>query len=725
MSCAISAITFEHYPHGLGVSHSSPRLSWSFDGSARDWKQAQYEIRITRLTPTTYSVSSPDSILVPWPAPPLQSRESAVVEVRVRSSSGEWTAWATERLEAALLERNDWSAKLVTASDQATRAPKTDPISYFSFVLPGGPEESVKPVRLRTTFKAPSTYKQARLYVTACGVHYTFLNGQPVSPDLLEPGWTKYDTTLAYRTYDVTALINGDTNILASWVGEGWYAGRLGYFEGQRHVYGHRVGLIAQLEVDGQVVARSGNGWQWSYGAIAAGEIYDGEAFDSRIDDEEWKTTVTVHGEFQLGDELTPLDWKQAQVLDLPTTTLVTSESPPIRPYARLQAKELITTPSGKTILDLAQNFAGFVQVVGQPPIEGTLTFRFAEVLEHGELGTRPLMGARATDSIILGGRVQGWTPKFTFHGFRYVEVSGWPGVTLEDICGVAISSAMNQTGTFTCSHMLLNRLHENVVWSTRSNTISIPSDCPQRAERLGWTGDIQIFAPTINYLFNSAGFLRSWLRDLRDEQEALGGGRVPCVIPHLPHWNILSKPHAVWGDVSALLPDDLHLSFGDSDILKESFASMTDWLDRGIPRNAEGTWDETTFQYADWLAPASPPDQPWNAPTDSFLVANAYLIHTTRKVARIAQVLGRPEEAERYEKQATDLLEKFHANYVTPKSRVLSDTQAALALILHFDLVKPGVANQRDILTRRLGELVGKDRWQVSTGFAGEYHCL
>lgn len=363
--------------------------------------------------------------------------------------------------------------------------------------------------------------------------------------------------------------------------------------------------------------------------------------------------------------------------------------------------------------------------ILTEPPMkEGEIVLRYAEVLEHGELGVRPIRGAKATDTIILGGKVERYEPKFTSHGFRYVEVTGWPGVGLLDIVGVVTHSAMEWTGNFKSSHKLVNQLHSNIFWSTLSNTISIPTDCPQRDERLGWTGDIQVYSPTLNYLFDGSGFLAGWLKDVYVDQQALGGN-VPVTVP-----DILDEFHnqrlAVWGDVAVLTPYDLYQAFGDVGILRQQYASGKLWLESGVVRDPRTQlWHPDQQQLSDWLAPKAPPERPGDAPTDSLLVADAYLVHTTRVFAKTAALLGETADAAKYDAQADNLTEAFYAEYVTPNGRVMSDTQTALALLLKFGIYPKNSAKftpeeYAKKYGARLAQLVEKDDWKVATGFAG-----
>jgi len=353
--------------------------------------------------------------------------------------------------------------------------------------------------------------------------------------------------------------------------------------------------------------------------------------------------------------------------------------------------------------------------------VEGTeLVLRGAEVLEHKELGTRPLRNARAVDRIVLGGPSRIWEPRFTFHGFRYLQVEGWDDIKAEDVTSIGIASDMAITGTFDCSHAEISRLHQNVVWSARSNTISVPTDCPQRDERLGWTGDLQVFAPAMTYLFDAAGFLRSWLRDLRADQKR-HNNIVPMVVPEVSWLANVPMAQAVWGDVAVILPDQLHIAYDDNEILAESYESIAAWLDKGIQRD-ESTrlWTPLGFQLADWLAPSAKPDSPTVGPTDNFLVADAYLVHVTRIAACIARRIGNKEEADKRDAEAKELLDQFHRLYVTRGDKIVSQSQTAIALMLVFDLIDPCRPKQREILVKKLEQLVVQGKWQVETGFVG-----
>jgi alpha-L-rhamnosidase len=300
----------------------------------------------------------------------------------------------------------------------------------------------------------------------------------------------------------------------------------------------------------------------------------------------------------------------------------------------------------------------------------------------------------------------------------RYAQITGYDALTVNDFTAIVISSNLRRTGTFECSHPLVNKLHENTVWSMRGNFVSVPTDCPQRDERLGWTGDIQVFAPTANYLFDTAAFLSSWMRDVEADQRD-AEGVVPIVVPNIPMPPNYrqNRPMAVWADCAIITPWDLYCAFGDKTSLEVQWGSMCLWLDKGLPRDERGFYRTTTPQYGDWLDPRSPPSLPGHCPTDPFLVANAYLVYVTDLTAKIAEIIGKSESAARYSGQASKLLEMFQAEYITANGRLVSDTQTAYALALRFGLL---TEKHLETAKARLGWLTRWEAFKITTGFAG-----
>jgi alpha-L-rhamnosidase len=384
----------------------------------------------------------------------------------------------------------------------------------------------------------------------------------------------------------------------------------------------------------------------------------------------------------------------------------------------------VLTTPSGRRILDFGQNVTGFVRLRATAPAGTTVTLRTAEVLQHGELYTRPLRTAISSDRYTFAGRPDGeeWEPRFTFHGFRYVEVDGWPGDLDADAASGAliakvIHTDLARSGWFSSSDERLNRLHENIVWGMRGNFVDIPTDCPQRDERLGWTGDIQVFAPTASYLFDCSGMLAGWLRDLAAEQ--LPDGTVPWYVPVIPadaKWTP-QRPGAAWGDAATVVPWTLYERFGDTGVLRAQFDSARRWVDLQSEIAGPSLLWDTGFQLGDWLDPAAPPDDPADARTDRYLVASAYFAYSSRLVAQMAEVLGDVDAAARYASLADAVRAAFAARYVQPGGRMTSDAQTAYAIALRFDLLAD---EDRAGAASRLAELVRESGNRIATGFVG-----
>lgn len=721
MTVQLSRLSVEHYRESLGIGTASPRLSWRFVGDAKDWKQAGYEVRIQRNLygerrgdVEAYRIDGCDSLLVPWPSTPLESREAAAVAVRCLGTDDQWTNWVKLEIEAGLLQREEWIAIPITLAG-------LHPV-----------DSAKRPFRVRARFKSPQHIRSVRLYITALGVYEATLNGVRIGADCLTPGWTDYNYNLNYQTYDLGSLLApGEVNELRCWVGEGWYAGRLGWGDGRCNIWGDAPALMAQVEINGRPVLATdfGGTWTASHGALISSEIYDGETYDARLDDEVWQEDdlpgrhIVQSAPAGEGDS----QWKPVRALDLPACRLVSSQSPPVRVVETIKPLEIMTTPSGKTIVDFGQVFAGVVRIEAQPPSTSSeLVLRHAEVLDNGELGTRPLRCAKAVNTILLGNTsVVGYRSRFTFYGFRYVEVSGWPGLKLSDLLGLVFQSSMERTGHFECSHPLLNRLHRNVIYSTISNTISIPTDCPQRDERLGWSGDLQVFAPTLSLLYDSCGFIEAWLRDGDGVQDKLGGF-IPKVIPDIfpaeKNW-----PFAIWCDVSTITPMDVYIASGDIDFVRGRYHAAATWLSKGVLRDPKTRlWTQHSRQLADWLHPRAPADRPGEGPTDKILVADIFLIRSTRAFAKMCRLLDRHDEARAAERDAQDLIDAFYHEYVTPSGRVATQTQTSLGLLIEHDIyprqpqsTQPAL-NYREVFAKNLSELVVGDAWQVSTGFAG-----
>ncbi len=567
------------------------------------------------------------------------------------------------------------------------------PLFVHSFVLP----------------RDRGALSSARLEVTAEGLVEATLDGQPVSPDVLVPGWTSYEWRLRMVDYDVTALLDepGQRHELALLAGTGWYCGRLGWM-GAQQVYGREPGVAARLTLhwtDGSTTALVTNSsWRVVRSTTRADDLYDGQTLDLRISRGPSEPPRTE-----------PLD--QGRV--------VAPIGPPIVRHETIAPVSASTLDDGSVLLDFGQNIVGWLRVSATGPAGHRLVATHAEVLENGELARRPLRSARAEDVFLLSGGADLFEPTLTFHGFRYARIEGWSEVT-GSVEAVVVGSDLRRIGGFVCSDELLDRFHQNVVWSLRGNTVGIPSDCPQRDERLGWTGDIAVFAPTACYLFDMTGFLRDWLADLRAEQAA-ADGRVPYVVPDpLKGWAVrpgdAPETTALWSDAAVWVPWAVWESSGDLTVLRESYASMVAHAIRALDRLSDrGVW-EGDFQFGDWLDPTAPPDNPFAAIADPDVIATAALHRTLDLVGRAASALGLDEDATAWRTHARALRAAFSAAYVDDSGQILSDAPAVYALGIVTGVLSSADASAAG---HRLATLVREGGFRINAGFAGApYLC-
>lgn len=582
------------------------------------------------------------------------------------------------------------------------------------------PAEGPRPAALlRHEFTVRAAVRSARLLVTALGVYELELNGTVVGDQVLAPGWTSYRHRHRYQSFDVTALLREGRNAWGAHLADGWYRGLLGFNGGTRDIYGRHTGLLAELRIeyaDGSAdTVGTGDGWRWSPGPVLAAGLYEGEEYDARRE-------RTGFGEAGFDDSA----WQPVEILEFDTGALFPADSPPVRRIEHRAPVAVTTSPTGRTILDFGQNLVGRLRIRVRGEAGRTVTLCHAEVLEDGDLCTRPLRHATATDRYVLRGDPAGeeWEPRFTFHGFRYADVEGWPGpLDPADVTAVVLHSDLPRTGWFSCSDASLNRLHQNVVWGMRGNIVDVPTDCPQRDERLGWTGDVQVFAPTAAFLYDVRDFLRSWLRDLAADQSDDERGVPPVFSPDIPVITPVSlppgnPPMAGWCDAAVIVPWVLYERYGDTEVLHAQYPSMRAWVD-AVERLAgpARVW-EGGFQFGDWLDPSAPADDPGRATTSSALVATAYFAHSARLLARTAHVLGRGDDAARYHALADAVRDAFLARFHTGGGRLTEETQTAYALALCFRLLRDDA--ERAGAGRRLADLVAAGGHRIGTGFLG-----
>ena len=679
-------LTIEYKHEPLGLDEVQPRFSWKLESDKQDTVQAAYRLALNCGGKTVWDsdrVESEQSILNEYLGPNLTPRTGYTWTVTVWDNHGE-TGETASRFETGLLSGSAFEGKAQWITHTLDKTSPVSPVLYKDFVVTG-------------------TVKKARLYATALGMYEAQVNGEPVDDTYFHPGWTNYRKRLQYQTYAVT--LHSGKNRVALTLANGWYKGTLGFMPEPNH-YGDTTAALAALCItyaDGhEEWLGTDESWLCTTGAVQFSEIYDGETQDFTA---------------------APAELQPVRLFDYGFDTIIGQENEPVRCLQRLPAVKDFTTPKGEKVYDFDQNLTGWVEVeiYGEPGQQ--LTLRHAESLdENGNFYTENLSWAKATDTYVLSGGKQILHPHFTWHGFRYLCVQGLAYGQNVQFTACHLSTDLQQTGSFTCSDKRVNRLQQNIQWSQRDNFLDIPTDCPQRSERLGWTGDVTAFCPTAAFNENIMPFMTKWLRDLASE---LGPDvSMPQVVP-----NILGNQQdgtAFWGDVVTVLPWTLYRAYGDKRILQHSYDSMKHWVEFVESQCGEnGLW-QTGFQYGDWLgldAESNGLSEERKGATDVYFAANICFAWSLQILADTAAVLHYTEDERRWRQRRAALVEAFRAEYVTPTGRLVSETQTALILALHFDMV-PDEYRQRLLAT--LEKNIGAHKTHLLTGFIGTpFACL
>ncbi|MDD3361605.1 MAG: family 78 glycoside hydrolase catalytic domain [Hespellia sp.] len=675
----------EYRENPIGLDVQKPRFSWIIKSDQNNCMQEAYRIQVKENEPEgrtvwdSGKVSSDQSILVKYAGEDLKAETAYLVKIQVWDNQGE-QAVLEMSFETGLMHPEQMSAKWIT--------------SGFA------EDEKACPVFVRTV-NCEKIIARARIYATAHGLYEIAINGNKAGEQFFAPGWTSYHHRLQYQTYDVTEMLTSDNKIEIT-VADGWYKGPFG-FTLRPNIYGDKTAVLAELHItyeDGtKEVVATDDSWQVTTGAIRESQIYLGETMD---------TTVA-------GQTIAPV-----QILDEGKENLIAQEGEEVRITERTAAKELIVTPKEELVLDFGQNMSGFVEMHVQGEKGQKITIHHAEVLDKDRnFYPETLRQATSIDTFICNGNEQIFRPHFTFHGFRYIRIEGMEkeAVKLENFVACTLHSDMEVTGDFQCSNEMVNQLQSNIQWGMRSNFLDIPTDCPQRDERLGWTGDAQIFAATASYNMNTALFFTKWLNDLKAEQTKEWG--VPHVVP-----NVLGNQAgaAAWSDVATIVPWTVYETFGDKNVLENQFDSMKGWVDYITEHCDEnGLW-QSGYQYGDWLALDKEESADRTGATDKYLVANAYYAYSCDIVARAAAVLGKTEEEKQYTKLHQKIVELFNEEYITKTGRMVSETQTGCVLALHFDLAKEEYKNR---IMNALVTNIENHKNHLSTGFVGTpYIC-
>jgi len=690
----------EYLREPLGIDEPRPRLSWWLESDERDQTQSAYQIRVSREdafqegAPSLWDsgrVESDQSTHVAYEGLPLCSRSRCYWQVRVWDQNGRSSSWSrTASWEMGLLAQSDWTASWIEDPERIGMNPG-------------------RPSWFRRSFLVEGDVARARVYATAHGLYLLELNGGAVADDLFRPGWTDYHLRTQYQVYDITGQLRPGENVLGAVLADGWYCGHVASFG--RDQYGDRPRVLAQLEVEYENGQRetvgTGPDWLCSFGPILASDLLLGESYDARLQQPGWASP---------GFEAR--HWRPAVAVPMVETRLVAQRSPSVRRTQELQPVTRWRREGGATLFDLGQNMVGWVRLKVRGEAGTEVTVRHAEMLDaEGDLYTASLRGALATDRYILSGSGDElFEPCFTYHGFRYVEISGGAELPPDAVTGIVAHSDAPTSGEFECSNELLNRLQQNIVWSQRGNFFDVPTDCPQRDERLGWMADAQIFARTACFNMDVAAFFTKWVGDVADAQDEEGAySDVAPAIKILADGAAWPEASFAWGDAGVIVPWTIHLFYGDERILERHFESMSAWIEYIHRHNPELIWtSKTGNNYGDWLS--------FGEDTPNEVVATAFFARSTSLVAEIASRLGRTIEAERYRRLAERIRNAFQAAFVTAGGRVHGDTQTAYALALRFELTPEEL---RPALAENLVRRVREAGWHPSTGFLGVEHLL
>ncbi|MEJ1238643.1 glycoside hydrolase family 78 protein [Chryseolinea sp. T2] len=701
----VTDLTCEHKSNPIGIDTKVPRFSWKLVSALRGVKQQSYELRVgedpvaivkgEKIIWQTNLVNSDQSVLVPYNGPATESRKRYHWQVRVVDNKGNSSGWSpVQYWEMGLVTSGDWSAKWINAD------------------IPGDSAGQPAPM-VRRAFELAKSVKQARLYITAHGIYEAYINGARVGEQFLTPGWTTYGKRLQYQVYDVSKMLKKGSNATGVVLGDGWYRGWLAW-ENNKNIYGKSLGLLYQLEVeytDGtKEIVTSDNEWKNNTGPYTRNGIYYGEAYDARLESKGWSEP----GFDEQG-------WSAVKLSDESKDNLIAAYGPPVEKHEIFKVQKIIHNKKGETIVDFGQNLVGWIRLTVNGKAGDKVTIHHAEVLDkEGNFYIDNLRAAKQEIVYTLkGGGQEVYEPRLSFFGFRYIRVTGFPGeLKAENLEAIALYSDMAPTGTFTSSSPLLNQLQHNIQWGQKGNFVDVPTDCPQRDERLGWTGDAQAFCRTATYNMNVMAFFNKWLQDLSAEQDE--EGRVPFVIP-----NVLGKGAAAsagWADAATIIPWNLYRAYGDQRILEQQYESMKKWVGYMDKSSMQGLWN-TGFHFGDWLFYRPFDDNDGRAAvTDKYLIAQCFWAHSTQLMINAATVLGKKEDIALYTDMLKKIKEAFMREYMTPSGRLVAGTQTAYVLALNFDMLPE---NLRAQAADRLAKNVRDYGNHLTTGFLGTpYLC-
>ncbi|MEV0663520.1 family 78 glycoside hydrolase catalytic domain [Actinomadura luteofluorescens] len=693
----------DHRVEPLGGDEPAPLLSWRLASGRRGDAPTGFRVRVLdddgAQVWDSGAVADPAAVSVRYRGPALRPRTRYRWTVAVTGATGA-SSREESWFETGMLSPSAWSAAWIThdpSVQDVVDAPEEGELALADHGLQPA-------VRLRKAFEAAAAPAAARLYVTARGLYEMRVNGARVGDAELAPGWTDYRDRVDYQVYDVTGMLRTGANVLAATVADGWWSGFVGFDERRSGAhYGTFPQLLAELHLvhaDGSTdVVATGGDWQSARSPVRYADLLMGECHDLRRETPGW--------DLPSGDR-DGAGWRPAWVAATDRSRLTASVAPPVRAVRELPARSVTRIDGDRFLVDFGQNFAGRVRLTARGLAPGDrVAVRHGEALDDaGALYTANLRTADATDVLIAGDDAETvFEPRFTYHGFRYAEVTGLSALGAADVTGVVLHSDTPWAGDFTCSDPGVDRLHQAISWGQRSNFVSVPTDCPQRDERLGWLADAQVFLPTACLNADVAAFFDGWLREVRGAQSP--DGAFGNVAPKIA--GVADEGAPGWGDAGVLVPWHLYRVYGDERFLERNLDAMCAWVDHVHRHNPDLVWTRRTGpHFADWLAPA---------PTPRDVLATAYFARSAALTARAAEILGADEAAARYGTLAAHVRKTFAERFVSPDGRVRGDTQTAYLLALAFELL-PGELVPGAV--RRLAELVEDAGPGLTTGFLG-----
>ncbi len=707
----------EGFENPLGYNLENMSFSWMLP-QGENVRQRAYRIQVVADV-EHFGLSDADlDRMAVWDSGKVESGQSVKIPYspKCKPVTGERLYWRVKYWDNAGAE-SEWSD--VDFFEYGNF--DADFVSGASFISGGFPEtknyvlkisrknslakakREVKPLYFRKPFALSKKVKKARLYVSSLGVFQAYINGKKVGDDFWGTGWTDYNKRVQANAYDVTEMLSDGGNVVAATLGDGWYAGMIGLRH--RGVYGDVPAIQMRLDVeyvDGMREKISTDAsWRWSYGAIQYSDIYMGEVYDARLEADGWNCVGFDDSK-----------WLSAVLVDGLKAKVEPRRSAPIRIVERIAPKSAVKIADKTYIFDMGQNMVGWVDVNLRIPEGRKITLRYAEMLQKdGTMYTENYRSAASRDQIIGRGGKLRWSPSFTFHGFRYVEVSGLDYQPKpEDVIGVVLHSDIARTGGFECSDEMLNKLQSCIIWGQKSNFLSVPTDCPQRDERLGWMGDAVVFSPTATFNMDTDAFYSKWLVDVIDTQR--DNGIFGFIAP-----DILNAANGapVWGDAAILIPWDVYMAYGNRRILENSYAAMVKWLDYQTKSSPEYIRENKGF--GDWLQPNG---KSIKGDASNSLIGTAYFAHGAEVVSKIAEILGKKDDAKKYAELSENVKKAFVKRFVGADGTVESDSQTAYLLPLAFDILPRELARKAHA---KLLERIAKDNFHLNTGFVGTPH--